>query len=233
MTTDAVSRSPTLPELLSLAIEYHTKDLWTALPGKIVKYDAETQKADVKPLVQDLTATEDGDELAEPLPVIPDVPVMFPRGGGFFVSFPVREGDYCMLVFQSRSIDKYLTGTGDDTDPGDFRTHDLVDAMAILGGAPFSKAIKEASAEDMIVGFDEGGLQLRITPDGKMAIEVGGDADEAVALANALASFWAIAKTAFDSHTHLSAVGPTAVPIPLFPAFDSSIISTKVTLKSG
>ena len=34
--------------------------------------------------------TEDGEEVSESLPVITDVPVLFPRGGGFFIPTSVE-----------------------------------------------------------------------------------------------------------------------------------------------
>ncbi len=163
-TTETVSRSPTMAEVLRLAVEYHTRDLWTALPGKIDKFNASNQIADVKPLVQNLTATEDGEELAEPLPIIPNVPVWWPRSGGFYTTFPVKAGDFCLLIFFSRSIDKYLEGDGEDQDPGDFRTHDLTDAIALMGFSPKSQAITDYD-EDAAVLALEGGTRVRVAKD--------------------------------------------------------------------
>lgn len=168
-TTESVSRSPTMAEVLRLAVEYHIRDLWTALPGKIDKFDASNQMADVKPLVQNLTATEGGEELAEPLPIIPNVPVWWPRSGGFYTTFPVKVGDPCLLIFCSRSIDKYLEGDGEDQDPGDFRTHDLTDAIALMGFSTKSQAITDYDEDAAVLGL-EGGTRLRVS---KGLIEMG------------------------------------------------------------
>ncbi len=163
-TTEPVSRSPTMAEVLRLAVEYHTRDLWTALPGKIDKFDASNQMADVKPLVQNLTATEDGEELAEPLPIIPNVPIWWPRSGGFYTTFPVKPGDFCLLIFFSRSIDKYLEGDGEDQNPGDFRTHDLTDAIALMGFSPKAQAITDYDEDAAVLGL-EGGTRVRVAKD--------------------------------------------------------------------
>ncbi len=172
-----------MAELLRVAGEYFTRDMWTALPGQVTRYDADKQMADVKPLVQDLVSTEDGDEFVEPIPVISNVPVRFPRAGGFYITMPVEKGDYCLLVFCSRSIDKYLEGTGNDTDPGDFRTHDLADAVAFMGVGPFSSALREDGIGNNLVLGKEGGVSVHIKGDG--TIHLGSeDAADALALAS-------------------------------------------------
>lgn len=180
MTED--SRSPTLEELLRMAMRYELQDVNVSLPGKIEEYDPETQKAVVKPLVQRLESAEDGSDILEPYPPIPGVPVVFPRGGGFFISMPVAVGDFCLLIFCSRSIDKYKAGTGLDTSPEDFRLHDASDAVALMGLSPFSKAIKQADADNMVIGLDNG-VQIHIKPDGEIHLG-NGDAQDALALAS-------------------------------------------------
>lgn len=164
------SRSPTGPEVLRQAIEYFLQDTHTMLPGRFEEYDPAEQRATVKPLVQRRVLTEDGGEFLESVPVIPDVPVMFPSVAGFVMTFPVKQGDFCMLFFAERSIDTYLAGDGSDSDPNDFRMHDLTDCVAMPGLPPFAKARKRADADDMVVGADEGQGVLYFKQD---AIHVG------------------------------------------------------------
>ena len=164
MTTDGVSRSPEPQELLRVAIEYFLRDVNVALPGKIDSYDPAEQKADVKPLVKRLLSTQDGGELVEELPIIPGVPVIFPRGGEFFISMPVKKDDYCLLVFCSFPVDQYKAGKGKDAPPQDFGMHDLSDAVALMGFAPFAKAIKDADADNLVLGQEEG-VQMHIATD--------------------------------------------------------------------
>lgn len=223
-TTEDTSRSPTMAELLRLAIDSAVRDVWTALPGRVEKYDPAKQMADVKPLVQDLVATEDGEEFAEELPVIPNVPVRFPRAGGFYITVPVEKGDYCLLVFCSRSIDKYLEGSGNDTNPEDFRTHDLADAVALMGVGPFSVAISDYQEKRIVIG-KEGGTQVHVADD---LIELGAkDAAEQAVINSKLQTELSRLKseldgfkTTFDSHIHVltPAVATVAPPAAGFPA---------------
>jgi hypothetical protein len=164
MTTRPTSRTPNLAELISEALEIRLGDLHTCLPGRIESYDASKQEADVKPLIKRLLATAEGEELLEELPIIPDVPVQMPRGGGFFASFPLQQGDHVLLIFSERSIDNFQAGDGIDSDPDDFRMHSLADAVAIPGWYPERKALPETHAENLVLG-KEGGAVIHIKPD--------------------------------------------------------------------
>lgn len=57
------------------------------------------------------------------LPILPDVPVVFPGGGGFALTFPVAAGDECLVVFASRCIDAWWQsgGVGEPMEPRDAR----------------------------------------------------------------------------------------------------------------
>ncbi len=239
--TAAPSRTPTLSELIRNSFDFYQEDIHTCLPGRVEKYDPGEQRADVQPMVQRRLVAEDGTELIEALPQIPEVPVAFPRSGEFFVSFPVKQGDLGILVFAERSMELYLEGEGrkqEGDDPADYRKHDLTDAFFIPGGYPWKRSIKEADPDNMVMGKDEGGLQIHVKPDGTMDIRVSGTADEVVALGNALKAFWDGTFTTWATgHTHPTGVGPSGPPTPgvpiTFPALPTSILSTILNLKSG
>lgn len=226
-----VPRTLTLDDLLQLHGNQLLDGVHTCMPGAIDTWDPVTQKADVKPLIKRRIQHEDGTELLEELPIIPGVPVQFPRSAEFFLSFPLHKGDFVMLHFAERSIDKWLSGTGADTDPDDFRRHDLTDAIAVPGVAPFSRALKEVHTANMVMG-QEGGLQMHITPNGTMEIKVAGTAGSFVALGDVLQTWWtSTVKVWLDAHIHSTGVGPSGPPSAASPAFDADIISGVVGLK--
>lgn len=246
MTTAGNSRTPEWPEVLDIAISSFIRDVNVSLPGRIESYDETLQKATVKPLVKRLLADENGEEILETLPVLPGVPVVFPRGGGFFISMPVKPGDFCLLVFNSFPIDKYIAGDGKDTNPDDFDTHNMSDAVALMGFAPFSKAIAGADPDNLVMG-KENGPQIHLADD-KIELGEKGSGDwvtkdslnqaELSRLKSELDAF----KSTFDAHTHTLAIsaeagsggsGTAAAPASGFPP-PSSPGSTKsdlVTLK--
>jgi len=145
--------TPTLPEILRRVLDARLAEVHTALPAKIVKYDAATRKADVQPLLKRQYA--DGD-LAS-MPVITNVPVLFPSGGGASLTFPVRAGDGCLLVFAERSLDRWLAqSTVKEVETGDIRMHDISDAVAFVGLAPFGATLS-ASANSTALNLGTGG----------------------------------------------------------------------------
>lgn len=227
-----VSRSPEEAELLTLAFNSLIADVHTCMPGRVVSYDAKTQKAVIKPTIKRLIVHEDGEELLEALPEIPDVPIFFGRGGGFFITFPLEPGDLVELRFSERSLDNYLSGEGDDTDPDEFRMFDLSDAIATPGLYPFKRAIKDIHTANLVIGKDNGGIQIHLTPEGVMELKHSGESDEAVALGNALKAWWDTAiKPWLDTHIHPSGMGPTGAPAAPSPEFDPAIISKFLKLK--
>lgn len=102
----------------------------TALHGKILAHDPGSNRASVQPLGK--FKVEDGRALD--YPVIANVPVCFPcsMGGGAGITFPLQEGDGCLLVFHETQMDDYLSG-GDSEDP---RKYSLNDAICIPGLYP-------------------------------------------------------------------------------------------------
>ena len=118
--------SEALGELLDAAIANAGENTHTAIPGVVVSVGGGT--VNVKPLLN--RKLRDG--TVEELPVIPNVPVWFPRGGGASITWPVAAGDGCLLVFSERSLDEWKGGGGQVT-PDDPRKHGLSDAIAFVG----------------------------------------------------------------------------------------------------
>lgn len=105
--------------------------LWTALPGIIQSFDKDKMTCEVQPAikanVQDLKT---GKVTATALPLLVDVPVAFPGGGGFVMTFPLAAGDNGIVIFSSRCIDNWWQNGGVQTQ-ADLRLHDLSDGMFI------------------------------------------------------------------------------------------------------
>lgn len=244
------SRSPTLEEALRVAIGSSLANVHTAMPARVESYDVATQKCSVQPLVMNVLRPIEGDDIKEVLPIINDVPVMFPRGGGFFVSLPIAVGDFVLLVFNERSIDKFVTSDGNVTDPVDVRQHNLSDAVAIPGFYPFKQPIVDDNANDLVMGKDEAGVQLKITADNKVKVTfdggttvvidgkdataklVLGSGTKSMAISETLQALYELLKTWDTTHTHIAGApgSPTGPPIEAatHPAWDAQIASNKL-----
>lgn len=168
--TDRVgtSKTPTLAEVISSAIAKAQSGIFKALPGKVESYDSTKQTASIKPLVKIPVVFDDGSEGLDVLPVISGVPVVFPRGGGYYLSFPLQKGDNVLLVFCDRAIDQFVASAGSvDTDPQDLRMHDLSDAVALPGFYPVAKAVKDDLSTEFRMGAD-GGAYISINSAGQI-----------------------------------------------------------------
>ena len=109
-------------------LESRLKEVHTCIPGIIKKFDEGIQWAEVQPTIRRIFTTNGPVDL----PLCVDVPVMFPSGSRFFITWPVFPGDECLLFFSERCIDRWAL-EGDIQEPDDYRMHDLSDGFAFVG----------------------------------------------------------------------------------------------------
>lgn len=139
-----MSRSPELTEILDRVQSAAASRVYVATPAKVERFDAAKRQIDAQPLIKDGYVDEDGVRQTEIRPVIPNVPVVYPTGGGFTVTWPLSIGDGVLLVFSRDSLDKWLA-VGGMVDPNDDTKHNFVDAIAIPGLLDFQTAAGKAA----------------------------------------------------------------------------------------
>ncbi len=184
-------------QLLKQAIDNRLLDLHTALIGRIEKYDAKTQLADIQPVLKCAIKTSDGTINQEDLPLLVDVPILFPRAGEFFISLPIEVGDYVQVIFNETAIDDFLSESPSRIDSA--RRFTLQGAAAIPGIYPQAKALKSAHKANLVMGRDEG-IQLHIDQE---KIRLGSEkAEEALAIASRVEAEFKKIINVFNGHTH-------------------------------
>jgi len=200
------------------AIDQGLGTIQAPLPGKIDTYDEGTQKADVKPLLKRPLVDEDGNDLPfEVLPVIPSVPIVFPRadfqGAKFFMSFPLKPGDHVALIIMNWSLDAWKSlDAGTDVEPTQFRQHDLSDAVAIPGLYPFGAALSDAHPDNLVLGRD-GGIQIHLKPSDEIHLGSENAADFVALAQKVLTELQAVETDLTTIKTTLSAhIHPTTTP---------------------
>lgn len=161
MSASTQSRNGSFDDVLASERQAISEQIRVALPGIIQSFDPGTVTATVQPSVRCMVRDNDGNVSTEDYPLLVDVPVIFPRGGGCTLTFPVSAGDECLLIFADRCIDFWWQNGGIQK-PVDGRMHDLSDAFAIVG--PQSQAQK-------ISGISTTAAQMR-TDDGAAFVEV-------------------------------------------------------------
>jgi len=203
-----MSRNPEWAEIFNRVAEGAIDEVMVSTPGKVTRYDAAKQEADVQPLIRDSHEDEHGERVVENIPVIPSVPVHFPRGGGYVVQFPISVGDTGLLVFSAQSWDKWLAVGGGPIDPESYGRHGLSDAAFFPGLRSFKEA--GPSVTDGLTLGKEGGNIIKILSN---KIYFGSlTAAENMVLGQA---FKTLAEALFDlivAHTHPDALGGTGPP---------------------
>lgn len=131
-------------EGLRLLFEGFQANLWTALPGTVVSYDATKGTCVIQPTIQAQVTKPDGSQGFVNLPALPDVPVVYLGGGGFVATFPIQPGDEALVIFSSRCIDGWWQQGGVQPQ-AELRMHDLSDGFAIIGPRSLAKALTNVS----------------------------------------------------------------------------------------
>ncbi len=137
--------------------------LRVAMPGIIQSFDTDAVTCTVLLAIKGNDSGMSGDSESADLPLLVDVPVIFPRGGGCTLTFPVKAGDECLLIFSDRCID-FWWQNGGVQEPVDSRQHDLSDAFAIIGPQSQAKKISGISTSAAQFRSDDGGAYVEINP---------------------------------------------------------------------
>ena len=208
---DVKQETPTLAQVIENAIERKLVDVHVSLPASIEKYDG--IKADVRPLLK--RQLRDADNTEFELPIISNVPVIWPSTANSEIILPLKAGDTGTLLFCERSLDTWLV-QGGAVNPKDFRKFNLSDAQFFPGLRPFDKTT--AFDPDRLV-IRNGKATITLKDDGK--IQVKNDSEELLDLLDQLL------QALLDARTN-TLLGPQ----PLVPPTLFSAIKTKLaTLK--
>ena len=216
-------------DILRQAFTSLMADVHTAMPGKIVSYEAAKKKAKVQPLIN--TLFDNGESLQ--MPVITDVPVIMPGTTDAVVSLPIKAGDGCLLVFSEKSLENWASSQLETVDPGDPRTYALTDAFCIPGLFTLNKPGKVGTGNDLEILYKDSKVVLKDNGD----VEINGNSKSFVThteLNTAISTLM----TQLNSHTHLVAslgapTGPASASTPPV-TFSCDISAAKTTtVKTG
>lgn len=182
-----------LETVLREAIDARAAEVHTAIPAKVISYDAAKQVADVQPMVKDFYHSVEGALIPRSFPTLPSVPVAFLRGSGYFMTVPLAAGDTGMLIFSELPIDRWRS-TGQESHPVNARRHGVGNAVFYPGITPRAKALTETGVSDHMVLGKEGGCQIHVKP-AEVNLD-GGSSATAVAIAQLVQTEFLALKTA-------------------------------------
>ncbi|NRQ51994.1 Gp138 family membrane-puncturing spike protein [Brevibacillus sp. HD1.4A] len=149
-------------ELYNVLMDRIFNSMRVSIPGIIQEFDPVTQTASVKVAIREHVRQPNLDYEWTEIPLLLDVPVVFPRGGGYVLTFPIKSGDECLVVFSDMCIDAWFASGGVQNQI-EKRRHDLSDAIAIPGLWSQPKRLEEYSTKHVELRDDTRTKFIRIT----------------------------------------------------------------------
>lgn len=105
-------------------------NLRCCIPCIIQSYDPEKGTVECQPAVREKIINQNEENEYRNLPLLLNVPVVFPSNSEYAVTFPLKKGDECLVLFSDLSIDNFWQ-KGNVQNPIEDRRHDLSDGIAI------------------------------------------------------------------------------------------------------
>lgn len=213
---------------LTVALGGWQSKMQTAIPGIIQSFNTDnpdSMTCTVQPAINGQVRDEQGNITVAELPLLVDCPVQFPSGGGCTLTFPVAQGDECLVVFSSRCIDAWWQSGGVQVQP-ELRMHDLSDGFALLGFRSLPRVIHGISTTAAQLRTDDGAAfvevnsvthAINITTTAPVNVTSSASANVTAPIINLGAAGQSLLKfvtqafqALFNGHTHLS--GGAGVP---------------------
>ena len=138
-------------------------EFWTALPGIIQSFNPTERTCVVQPSIKAQVVDEIGAPQWVTMPLLLDCPVLFPGGGGVTLTFPLKAGDECLVVFADRCLDSWWQSGGVQVQ-AELRMHDLSDGVCIPGICSKPKVQSAISTDKAQLRSDDGLTSISVDP---------------------------------------------------------------------
>ena len=144
-------------QLYDNLIQKASFDIRCCIPGIIQSYNANNNTAEIQPAIREEVVNEDNSVSYVNLPLLINVPIVFPSTKLGGVRFTLEQGDECLVVFSDLSYDNFWT-SGNVQNPIEVRRHDLSDGIAIpcVLSQPNTKSVESG----LTVSFGEAKINM-------------------------------------------------------------------------
>lgn len=129
----------------------------SCIPGIVQSYNPENNTVEVQPAIRERLVDDKGNVIYQALPLLINVPVVFPKVVGVGITFPLKKNDQCLVVFSDLSIDNFWQ-KGSVQNPVEIRRHDLSDGIAI----PCSLSLTQATVVENNLTISYGDTKIVI-----------------------------------------------------------------------
>lgn len=156
---------PSLRDLLNLVKKEMALALNCHAIGTVQSFDAATQTATItinyKKMFDQRGVNGVYSKVLRDYPLLIDVPVIVLGGGTWRLTFPISQGDECMVLFNDRDIDNWFK-SGQNTAPASTRLHDMCDGVALVGLASLKRSIEDYDETHALLQNIAGGAMVGV-----------------------------------------------------------------------
>jgi hypothetical protein len=155
------SRNSGLNGLIKSHIQEASSEFRVSMPAEVVTFDPAKQTCSAQPLLK---------WRGSQLPIIEDVPVSFPSGGGFAFTFPLQAGDVVLLVFSDSGYENWYKQGGISV-PRPDQPHAISNAIAIPGITNSLNPIPVFQADRVSMRNKSGTVEVSVLANGEVTIK--------------------------------------------------------------
>lgn len=146
------------PELMDV-LDAHKKDIGLSLNchalATIQSFDAATQtcRATINYTKTVSQTAPNGKVISvpKPYPILVNVPIISLFGGVAGVTFPIKKGDTCVILFNDRDIDNWFISGDTNAETVTKRTHSLSDGLALVGVRSKKNALSNYDTSNLVL----------------------------------------------------------------------------------
>lgn len=161
-----ISEMLTSPSKNYQDIETRTNEnLRVMIPGIIQSFDASAMTCTVKCAIRENIKNYDAGKYEDiELPLLQDVPIVFPSAGNYQITFPISQGDECVVLFADMCIDNWWLNGGIQNQ-FEKRRHDLSDAFCMPAKMSQSKKISSFNTNCLEIKNSASGVKIELQDD--------------------------------------------------------------------
>ena len=153
----------------------------TCIPAIVDEFDPATQRVSATPAIKAKYIAPDQTVSYIEYPKITNIPLALIKSSGLVVTYPIKKGQNCTLIFSQRSIDNFLLdGTkpaepfeGDNPKICSLRCMDLTDALCFPGVVTNNEAISNYNNDALEMRNRDGTTKVSVTQNGLNFIQGG------------------------------------------------------------
>ena len=141
----------------------------TCIPAIVDEFDSVTQRVSATPAIMAKVVKPDSTVQYIQCPKITNIPLAITKGGGLKITYPIKTGENCTLLFSQRSIDNFLIEGGIqrpfDTDAPattTLRCMDMTDAMCFPGVITNKEAIANYATDAIEIRNESGTTKVSV-----------------------------------------------------------------------